>query len=97
MIEILINGDSTQIIDHGELTNPTTGMDNYGPITLSGQPSNYLITIFDRFNKATVFTMCSYKQVVSDISTRYCKSLADDKFSLSPFSVETYDCDSDVP
>ena len=33
---------------------------NYGPITIGGGPSNYLITMFNRFDVANCYTICGY-------------------------------------
>ena len=67
MIEVLVNGQDSQpfVLDQGELDDPNTNDKNYGPINLGGTPSNYLVAIFNKFNTAYAFTMCSHKQVLS--------------------------------
>lgn len=49
MIEILINGDKFEIIDWGDLNYPQSDFTHYGFLNLGGQPSNYLVSVFDRF------------------------------------------------
>ena len=67
MIEVLVNGQDSQplVLDQGELDDPNTNDKNNGPINLGGTPSNYLVAIFNKFNTAYAFTMCSHKQVLS--------------------------------
>ena len=67
MIEVLVNGQDSQplVLDQGELDDSNTNDKNYGSIILGGTPSNYLVAIFNKFNTAYAFTMCSHKQVLS--------------------------------
>ena len=67
MIEVLVNGQDSQplVLDQGELDDSNTNDKNYGSINLGGTPSNYLVAIFNKFNTAYAFTMCSHKQVLS--------------------------------
>jgi hypothetical protein len=49
MIEVLINGEDTEVLDWGDSEYPQSDLSNYGPIQLNGAPSNYVVAVFDRF------------------------------------------------
>lgn len=100
LIEVLINenlADNQQlIIDKGTLSVPTADDNkNYGPLNISGG-SNYLLTMFDKFSQIKGYTMCNYRQRLSNIAGVTCDDLPTDQFSLSPFTMKSVTCGSQV-
>lgn len=69
--------------------------DNYGPLNIGGG-SNYLLTVFDKFSQIKGYTMCNYQQRVSNIAGVTCDDLPVDQFSLSPFTMKSVTCGSQV-
>ena len=63
MLEVLINedlGDDSQlVIEEEELDFPSDDRSNYGPLNIGGG-HQYLITFYDRFTWAKVYTVCGY-------------------------------------
>lgn len=49
MIEILQNGDDFLVLDWSSQAYPFSDFSNYGPLNVNGGPSQYLITVFDKF------------------------------------------------
>lgn len=94
LIEVFQNGNlGSLFIDRGEVPNPLPDFTaNYGPVTLGGFPSTMLTVMFNRFNKATTFQMCSF----TDDPGNNCMRLPSDTFSLDPFGLENAKCGSSV-
>lgn len=100
MIEVLIDeelADEEQlVIDRGELNVPSNeeaAAQNFGPITLGGGDI-YLLANFDYFDRVKGYTMCAYNQRVSEVGATTCESLSPGQFTLTPFTMKAYTCES---
>jgi len=73
-IEVLINEDlpSNQqlVIEVNNLATPVPEtVNDYGPITIGGAPSNQVVTMFNRFSVQKGYTICGYNQILSAIGS----------------------------
>lgn len=59
----------------------------YGPITIGGGPSNYVLTMFNRFTVLNGFTICGYGSALSAVGSTNCQVLGAGNYSLDPFSL----------
>ena len=91
MFEVLINEKLTDneqlVIDYGTLQIETEDDNNTGPIHLGGG-NDMLLTLRDDFTKITGYTICNYREKVSDIGSTECSPLEVGQYSLDPFQTD---------